>query len=118
MRSVRITAPLNKTRLIEHVATEAGVERHQAATVVTALFDVITQAAASGHNVTVTNFGTFVSRQVRRRKARNPQTGEQVTVPAHQVVRFRPSARLVESVRSRDRKATIRKHPSRRREQQ
>jgi nucleoid DNA-binding protein len=107
----RITKDLTTTTLIEAVATDLEISTTEAAKNVYATFDVIARAAASGHNVAITNFGTFRSYRVKKRNARNPQTDERVTVPAHQVMRFRISPRLAQTVRARDRKATIRKLP-------
>ena len=108
-RLTRITAPLNTTDLIEVVANDLGISQAEAATNVTAVFDVIARAAAGGHNTAITNFGTFVSYRRARHQARNPQTGDAITVPARQVVKFRPSPRLLDAVRRKNRKATIRK---------
>ncbi|MFJ2477071.1 HU family DNA-binding protein [Streptomyces sp. NPDC087659] len=110
-RPLPIKQPLTTTTLIDTVAADLDISQAEAQAAVIAVFDVISRAAASGHNTAITNFGTFISHRAKRRRARNPQTGESVLVPAHQAVRFRPSDRLAEAVRRRNRKATIRKLP-------
>ncbi|WP_426568140.1 HU family DNA-binding protein [Streptomyces canus] len=106
-----IKARLTTTRLIEVVAADLDTTPAAVRETVMTTFDVIARAAASGHDTAITNFGTFVSYQTKRRKARNPQNGDTVTVPAHRAVRFRIGPALADAVRRRDRKANIRKAP-------
>ncbi|MFB7596930.1 HU family DNA-binding protein [Streptomyces sp. NPDC056160] len=106
-----VTERLTTTKLINVVADDLGILPEQARAAVMATFDAITRATAGGHDVAITNFGTWISHRVRARKARNPRTGEPVKVRAHQTVRFRVSPALADAVRRRDRKASIRKAP-------
>jgi DNA-binding protein HU-beta len=110
-RPTAITGPLNTSRLIEVVAADTDVPIAQARKIVMATFDAITRANASGHKVAITNFVTFQPYRTLRRNARNPQTGEAITVAAHQAVKVRQSDRFIELIRSRDRKASISKLP-------
>ncbi|MGW7359424.1 HU family DNA-binding protein [Streptomyces sp. NPDC054802] len=107
----RITTDLTTTTLIATVAADLDITPKEATRLVYATFDVIARAAASGHNVAITNFGTFRSYRLKKHNRRNPQTGEKIPVPAHQVMRFRISPRFAQAVRNRDRKFTIRKLP-------
>ncbi|MEU8907023.1 HU family DNA-binding protein [Streptomyces mirabilis] len=107
----RITKPLTTTSLIDVVAADVDKPAAEVHEVVMATFDAIARATASGHKVAVTNFGTWFPYRAKRRRSRNPQTGEPVMVAAHQALRFRTSDRLVELVRKRDRRASIRKLP-------
>ncbi|MGW0993485.1 HU family DNA-binding protein [Streptomyces sp. NPDC002523] len=102
---------LNTTLLIEHVAADLGTTPAAVRDTVMATFGVIARANASGHDVAITNFVTFISHRVKRTKRRNPQTGEMFTAPAHQAVRLRVSDHLADAVRRRDRNVTIHKAP-------
>ncbi|MGW3152718.1 HU family DNA-binding protein [Streptomyces sp. NPDC001089] len=108
----RITAALTTTSLIETVAADTGMPREDVREVVMSTFDVVARAMASGHNVAVTNFGTWISYRTNKRKARNPQNGATVVVPAHQAMKFRTSRTLAGLVRRRaSATASIRKAP-------
>ncbi|EST24505.1 HU family DNA-binding protein [Streptomyces roseochromogenus] len=111
MKKHVINDRLSTTRLIQVVAAELGTTPAAVRETVMTTFDVIARANASGHDVAITNFVTFVSHRVQRTKRRNPQTGEMFTAPAHQVVRLRVSDHLADAVRRRDRTVTIRKAP-------
>lgn len=102
---------LTTTTLIDVVAADLDTSSAAVRDTVLATFDAIARANASGHDVAITNFVTFVSHRVKRTRRRNPQTGEPVTVPAHQAVKFRVSDHLADAVRRRDRTVTIRKAP-------
>ncbi|MFJ6841408.1 HU family DNA-binding protein [Streptomyces griseoluteus] len=111
-----ITGRVTTTRLAEIVAADlaaAGVEitPDDAPVLLRVVFDAIGRAAASGHDVAITNFGTWFSTRTRRVIRRNPQNGDPIPSPAHQRVRFRPSPTLVAGVRARDRRFSIRKSP-------
>ncbi|WP_329214930.1 HU family DNA-binding protein [Streptomyces sp. NBC_01485] len=106
-----IEARVTTTRLLEIVAADVDSTPDAVRATVMATFSAIARATASGHDVAVTNFGTWMSYRAKKRTARNPQTGEAVLVPAHQAVRFRISPHLADAVRRRDRKASIRKAP-------
>jgi nucleoid DNA-binding protein len=111
-KPTRITQSLTTTTLIETVARDLDVKPSDVHDTVMATFDVIARATAGGHNVAITNFGTFRSYRVAARPVRNPQTGETQTAPAHQRVRFRVSPSLAAAVRRRlTASATIRKLP-------
>ena len=59
-------------------------------TVVDTILDRIADALTDGNRVELRDFGTFCVRDHDARAARNPRTGNTVTVPARAHVYFRP----------------------------
>ena len=53
------------------------------------LFDGITEILVDEGSVELRNFGVFKVRERKRRKARNPRTGDTVIVPTTKKVTFR-----------------------------
>ena len=85
---------MNRTDLIEHIASQADISKAAAARALDALVDGIQVGLKQGGSVTVTGFGTF---SVTRRKARvwrNPRTGAEARIKAAKVPRFRPGKGL------------------------
>jgi DNA-binding protein HU-beta len=80
---------VNKSELIEAVATRTGASAAEARRNVEAVIDAIVEGVAAGERVSVTGFGTFDSATRQARTARNPRTGAVVDVPAAVVPRFR-----------------------------
>lgn len=107
------TGPLNKTGLAEAVAADLGISVQDGFRVLDAVLGPIARTVTAGHDVTVTNFGTWRHVHHPARKARNPQTGEKVTVPARSAVRFRVSPRLQDVVNGGDPSASLKKRRSR-----
>ncbi|MFD4263965.1 HU family DNA-binding protein [Streptomyces sp. NPDC058534] len=99
---IRPTGPLNKTRLAEAVALQLGVSIEDGLHAVDTVLNTIVRTVASGHSVTVTNFGSWNPKHIPARNARNPQTGGQIFVPAHTRLAFRVSDRLADIVRHQD----------------
>ena len=68
-----------------------GISNREAARLVEIIFESIKSKLGSGEKVQITGFGTFVIRQKRERRGRNPQTGEEMLIKPRRSVIFRPS---------------------------
>jgi DNA-binding protein HU-beta len=90
-------AKVNKAQLTDALAERLG-DRKIAAAAVTALVDVVVRAVTGGDRVTITGFGVFEKRARAARIARNPRTGEAVTVEQTDVPVFRPGTLFREVV--------------------
>ena len=79
----------NKADLIDGVASKSGLTKKDATAAVEALFEVVTETLASGERVQIIGFGSFEVRDRAARKGRNPQTGEEIEIPATKVPAFK-----------------------------
>jgi DNA-binding protein HU-beta len=91
---------MNKTELINDVAMQTGFTKKDATKAVEAVFDVITDALKKGDKVQLIGFGNFEVRERAARKGRNPQTGEEIEIPASKVPAFTPGKALKDAVKS------------------
>lgn len=85
---------MNRSDLILEVARIAGIDRGTSETVVTTMFERITEALVKGERVELRGLGTFEVRQRPARVGRNPKTGAEVQVPARKVPFFRTGKEL------------------------
>lgn len=87
---------MTKADLVEQVADAIGpqVAKRECGLVVDAFLDAVKDALARGDRIELRGFGTFMVRNRKARKARNPRTGEAVEVPARDVPVFKPSRHL------------------------
>jgi DNA-binding protein HU-beta len=92
---------VNKSELVEALASRLDGNRKAAATALEALLDEITRALVKGDRVGITGFGTFEKRERPARVARNPRTGEAVKVKKTSVPAFRPGAEFKDIVAGR-----------------
>lgn len=90
---------MNKEKLVENVATKAGLTKKESRTAINATLESISEALINGEDrVQLIGFGTFQLRERKAHKGRNPQTGKKITIPAKQVVSFKPSTNLRKGV--------------------
>jgi len=90
---------MNKAELVEAISkitqhTKADTER-----TLDAFIETVTRNVKKKDGVKLVGFGTFTSSQRKARVGRNPQTGEEIQIPARRVPVFRPGKELKDSVR-------------------
>jgi len=90
---------MNKAELIEEVVGKTGLTKKDVGLVVDALMEAISNTVEKGEKVTLVGFGTFQTIQKKSRRGRNPQTGEEIQIPAKKVPKFVPGKNLREKVR-------------------
>ena len=83
---------MNRTELVEVVATNAELDRRVAEKAVMALIDTVIAQTKAGEKVSVFGFGTFTPTSRGARTGRNPRTNEPVKIAASKGVRFAPAA--------------------------
>ena len=89
---------MNKSELIEAVASSADVTKAVATKAVDGMLDAVTTALKNGDQVAVTGFGTFEVRERAARQGRNPQTGETIQIKASKVPAFKAGKALKDAV--------------------
>jgi DNA-binding protein HU-beta len=89
---------VTKQDFISKVAEQEGIEKKQAAAYTDAIIKALTNALVAGEKVQFVGFGSFEVRQRAEKKARNPQTGEEVISPATQVPVFKAGKALKDAV--------------------
>lgn len=85
---------MNKSELIEHIATQADISKAAAARALDALIGGITQSLEKGDSVTLVGFGTFAVGRRAARSGRNPRTGAEISIQAARVPKFRAGQAL------------------------
>ncbi|MCH5169996.1 MAG: HU family DNA-binding protein [Oscillospiraceae bacterium] len=90
---------MNKTELVAAVAAKAEISKKDADKAVAAVIDAVTDALKAGDKVQLIGFGTFEVRDRAAKEARNPKTGETISVPATKVPAFKAGAALKAAVK-------------------
>ena len=85
---------MNKSELINQVAEIAELSKKDATRAVDAVFEAISNALQNGEKVQLVGFGNFEVRERSARKGRNPQTGEEIDIPASKIPAFKPGKSL------------------------
>ncbi|MDY0942391.1 MULTISPECIES: HU family DNA-binding protein [Priestia] len=90
---------MNKTELVDAVATKSELTKQDSKKAVDALFETISNTLAKEEKIQLVGFGTFEVRERAERTGRNPQTGEEMTIPASKAPAFKPGKELKEAVK-------------------
>jgi DNA-binding protein HU-beta len=87
------SSAVNKSELVNQLASRADLTKAQASRVVDALFSVdsglIADALRNGDKVQITGFGSFEAKHREARTGRNPRTGKEIKIAASRSPAFR-----------------------------
>lgn len=89
---------MNKSELIEHMATQADISKAAAGRALDALIGGVRQTLKKGGTVSVVGFGTFSVTKRAARSGRNPRTGATIKIKASKVPKFRPGKALKDAL--------------------
>ena len=89
---------MNKSTLIESVATNANIKKKDAEAAVNAMFNAIANELATGGKVQIAGFGSCKVKERAERIGRNPKTKAAITIPASKSPAFVPGKDLKEAV--------------------
>ena len=90
---------MTKTDLVSAVAKKAGVTKKDAGAVLDALIEEIIGAVKKGDRVQLVGFGTFELRERAARTGLNPQTKEQIEIPASKAPAFKAGKAFKDAVK-------------------
>ena len=89
---------MNKAELIAKIAEESKLTKKAAETALDAFITSVEGELKNGGKVQLVGFGTFEVRQRAARKGRNPQTKEEIKIPASKAPVFKAGKALKELV--------------------
>jgi DNA-binding protein HU-beta len=89
---------MNKSDLIDKVASASRITKEQAGTAIDSVIAGVTGALQKGDRVTLVGFGSFTVSQRKARNGRNPQSGAALKIAARKVARFIPGLELKTAV--------------------
>ena len=92
---------MNKSELIDEVFNQTVMPKKDCVRAVDAVFGIILAELEKGNSVKIANFGTFEIKRVPERKITDLRSGEVVSVPAQETVRFRPARKIKAKVNAR-----------------
>ena len=89
---------MNKSDLIAAIAAKTGDTKKGAEASLNAFVDVVTESLVKGDKVQLVGFGSFEVRKRAARKGRNPQTKEEIKIPASKAPVFKAGKALKDLV--------------------
>ena len=90
---------MTKSDFNRNLASKLGVSIKRASEITEGFLEAITEGLVTDDKVAFIGFGTFEKKfKAERSGVRNPATGQECVVPAHNVVKFKVGSKLAESV--------------------
>ena len=90
---------MNKGELVANIAETGDLTKVAAGKALDSVLAHMAAAMKRGERVTLAGFGSFRVVERAEQKGRNPQTGQSLLIPAHNVVKFRPGKKLCGKVK-------------------
>ena len=89
---------MNKSDLIAAIAAKTGETKKSAEASLNAFTEVVAERLTKGDKVQLVGFGSFEVRKRAARKGRNPQTKEEIKIPASKAPVFKAGKALKDLV--------------------
>lgn len=85
---------ITKTTLAEAVSRKSELPKHTSISAVEAILEIIKRTLESGEDLLISGFGKFTVKEKKKRKGRNPHTGNDLILDARRIVSFKCSTNL------------------------
>jgi nucleoid DNA-binding protein len=89
---------MTKKEIVRSISDKLGLTQLKTKEIVQKTFDAIIETIVDDGRIELRNFGVFEVKRRAARKARNPKTGEEVSVQEKFVVTFKPGKVMEEKV--------------------
>ena len=89
---------MNKSDLVAAIAAKTGATKKDSEASLNAFSDVVTESLVKGDKIQLVGFGSFEVRKRAARKGRNPQTKEEIKIPASKAPVFKAGKALKDLV--------------------
>ena len=82
---------MTKADIAEQIQSVTGYTKKESAELLESVFSIMKSTLESGETLKISGFGSFIVKQKKDRRGRNPQTGESITIEARRILSFKPS---------------------------
>jgi DNA-binding protein HU-beta len=89
---------MNKAEFVAAIAEKAEISKKDAEAAVKAFTDVVAEELKKGEKIQLVGFGTFEVSERAERIGRNPQTKEEIKIPASKAPKFKAGKALKDSL--------------------
>ena len=91
---------MTKAEVITQIADQTGMDKADVQITVEAFFSVVKNSMASGDNIYVRGFGSFVNKKRAKKVARNISKNTAIVIDEHYVPSFKPSKVFMEKIKT------------------
>ena len=87
---------ITKALLADSIHNQLGLHKNQSVKILEFILEIIKETLENGEDVMITGFGKFYVKEKKKRRGRNPATGEDLMLGSRRVVGFKCSGKLKE----------------------
>ena len=91
---------MTKAELVSKISYQLGIEKGDVLATVEAFMTEVKSSVASGNNVYLRGFGSFIVKTRAEKTGRNISKNTTLTIPAHNIPAFKPAKVFVQSVKN------------------
>ncbi|MGA0041609.1 MAG: HU family DNA-binding protein [Flavobacteriaceae bacterium] len=91
---------MTKAELVSKISDQLGIEKGDVLATVEAFMTEVKSSVASGNNVYLRGFGSFIVKTRAEKTGRNISKNTTLTIPAHNIPAFKPAKVFVQSVKN------------------
>ena len=91
---------MTKAELVSKISDKLGIEKGDVLATVEAFMTEVKSSVASGNNVYLRGFGSFIVKTRAEKTGRNISKNTTLTIPAHNIPAFKPAKVFVQSVKN------------------
>ena len=85
---------ITKAHLADSIHNQLGLPKNQSIQALESILEIIKKTLENGEDVLITGFGKFFVKEKKKRRGRNPATGEDLMLRSRRVVGFKCSGKL------------------------
>ena len=89
---------VNRNELVAMISEDMGVSKSEADKFLTSFMNRVISSVADGAKVSLVGFGSWSTSFRAERTGRNPSTGEEITIPASTVAKFKVGSKFKDEV--------------------
>ncbi len=91
---------MTKADIINEIAEKTGVDKADVTASVEAFFSVVKNSMASGNNLYIRGFGSFINKKRKKKIARNISRNTALVIEEHYVPSFKPAKIFVNKIKN------------------
>ncbi|NJN41025.1 MAG: integration host factor subunit beta [Flammeovirgaceae bacterium] len=93
---------MTKADVINQIADKTGIDKADVTATVEAFFSIVKSSMASGQNIYVRGFGSFVNKKRKKKIARNISRNTAIVIDEHFVPSFKPAKIFISKIKNSD----------------
>ncbi|MCZ8353676.1 MAG: integration host factor subunit beta [Cyclobacteriaceae bacterium] len=93
---------MTKADIINEIADKTGVDKADVNATVEAFLTVVKNNMASGHNIYIRGFGSFINKKRKKKIARNISRNTAIVIDEHFIPAFKPAKIFINKIKNSD----------------